>query len=734
MCVRLINIPNTIQTKIHRQIRRNLLNHPSSYSGKIVIISLILFITIRFLNAFQFQAGSFHSQEYTLTGRGARFGMERRLDIFTMKPLYKCSSQKSCLRMNKPFKDSNIPFLSAIFRLNTVEDINKNGTLSSVNSINNTIPNPIYGDSLNNTIIPKSFTNTTIMNNETKSHSGVKLSPPRTISKMKRYYLGLKPYIHDKDVHKPRKELGLECEKVREDDIYLKDMGIENGSSNHTLPIQTKVNNTHEHDNDTSKFKIKDQKQRNTKNTSFVPKSSVTSEKKKISDRFDKARSRSESKIRIANTAMNPNATITYADLERFLKENRFVRQDDENLKSSKDKSSSTGNKKLGTGGVAVPQLAELSERDVEIGAAMTSSAIAFVLATSIQPNLWLIGVVLGLIYGQNLAKEYHLQHLNANMGSDGVAIPQAIPGGLYGDICIKVGRILALNVLKGWYVLQGIWFMYRTGQLSYEYYKRFSVLDEKFAVQAKIDAWNARFIEGKRNFDAWERENEVGRKVLAGLRTIWLVEEKSLKSQYRVRDRSRSKYRIVQIFLDMTRWFRRFFYAMYKFVTGAGKGDLQELMDGIKTNLRLLNLEVVSQRFGSAIAALIAVNIVGATFAVAPYLLGILALFVGITWPNWVGEVTTDIKEILEETKAKGRGENISNKNPGELRRNKLNPKEVLLDRDAFHFFRRADGTKRWYRTGQSMFTRFEPEQKKGIFFMFQKRDEEDESFKSLW
>ena len=50
------------------------------------------------------------------------------------------------------------------------------------------------------------------------------------------------------------------------------------------------------------------------------------------------------------------------------------------------------------------------------------------------------------------------------------------------------------------------------------------------------MDAWNARFVEGKKNFDKWERENEIGRKVLAGLRTVWMVEENSYRSQkYRI-------------------------------------------------------------------------------------------------------------------------------------------------------------------------------------------------------
>ena len=66
------------------------------------------------------------------------------------------------------------------------------------------------------------------------------------------------------------------------------------------------------------------------------------------------------------------------------------------------------------------------------------------------------------------------------------------------------------------------------------------------------MDAWNARFVEGKKNFDEWERENEIGRKVLAGLRTVWMVEENSYRSQKNriqkgFKRGKQSKYRIVQ-------------------------------------------------------------------------------------------------------------------------------------------------------------------------------------------
>ena len=91
----------------------------------------------------------------------------------------------------------------------------------------------------------------------------------------------------------------------------------------------------------------------------------------------------------------------------------------------------------------------------------------------------------------------------------------------------ISLGRRMAKFYLSIYDATYGIWFMYKTGQLSYDYYKQYCKLDERFGIQNKMDAWNARFIQGKKNFDEWERQNEIGRRVLAGFRTAWLVEEK---------------------------------------------------------------------------------------------------------------------------------------------------------------------------------------------------------------
>lgn len=75
-------------------------------------------------------------------------------------------------------------------------------------------------------------------------------------------------------------------------------------------------------------------------------------------------------------------------------------------------------------------------------------------------------------------------------------------------------------KVITKYYLLvydfcQSIWFLYKTGQLSYDYMKRYQDIDSKYQIQEKIDAWNARFKKGKENFDQWEKENEVGRKFL---------------------------------------------------------------------------------------------------------------------------------------------------------------------------------------------------------------------------
>lgn len=217
------------------------------------------------------------------------------------------------------------------------------------------------------------------------------------------------------------------------------------------------------------------------------------------------------------------------------------------------------------------------------------------------------------------------------------------------------------------------------------------------------MDAWNARFVEGKKNFDQWEQENEIGRKVLAGLRTAWMLEENSYKNQkYRINGRRRSKYRLVQYVIDIGAWFKKFFLAVWNAITGGGSNELLDVVNGVKIQIRELNLEIVSQRMGAALAALIAVNVVGAMFALAPSLLGILAVASGMIWPSWLGSGYQRIKDLIEETRARGRGEKRK------VASGNNNAQFPMLDKNNFNYFVNNDGKKQWYRTGQSMFARY--------------------------
>jgi hypothetical protein len=284
---------------------------------------------------------------------------------------------------------------------------------------------------------------------------------------------------------------------------------------------------------------------------------------------------------------------------------------------------------------------------------------------------------------------------------NDGIVVPapkRPIPGGLYGELTLKCGKKIATAYLQVWDLFQGIWFMYRTGQLSYEYYRTYAALDKRFGIQNKMDAWNARFIEGKENFDRWEKENEIGRKVLAGLRTAWMVEESSYKKQmYRKKGKKRSKYRLIQVVIDVTDWFKRLFRAIWSALRGGDNKELNEIVKGVRVGFQELNLEVASQRTGAAIAALVAVNLIGALFAVAPYLLGATALVSGAIRPNWMGNTAKIIKEVIEETRARGRGEQVIKEQ--KQKREKL----PFVDKKSFHYYIGKDGKKRWYRTGQS-------------------------------
>ena len=415
-------------------------------------------------------------------------------------------------------------------------------------------------------------------------------------------------------------------------------------------------------------------------------------------------------------TITDPSTPLTLADLQLILNQNGYIRRDEVGAILSNPMQPQTGrnatvNKKETKSGVAFPQPSVTSNIHIKAGSMISSGFFGVILLATIKPNLWLVGGVLGAFCGGDIAEK---AALIANtpaalpiISVDGAVIPSPpnlIPGGLYGEITLKCGKKIATTYLKVWDFFQGVWFMYRTGQLSYEYYKTYAVLDKRFGVQTKMDAWNARFIEGKDNFDRWEKENEIGRKVLAGLRTAWMVEESSYNRQmYRKKGRTKSKYLIVQVGFETIDWFRRLFHACWRVLRGGKSDELSHVVKGVKMGLQQLNLEVISQRMGATIAALVAVNFVGALFAVAPYLLGLTAVVSGIIWPNWMGNTAKLVKDVIDDTKARGRGEQVQQKNRDDPPRSKL----PFVDKNTFSFYVGKDGKKQWYRTGQSYKTR---------------------------
>jgi hypothetical protein len=228
---------------------------------------------------------------------------------------------------------------------------------------------------------------------------------------------------------------------------------------------------------------------------------------------------------------------LTVQDLESFLLTNGFVKRSE--LEASQKAMSSANALAAGTSvgggggksrgsvaaptfktdgssgstGVALPQPSVLGYKDLKWGTAASAGFLGMLVGLSILPNLWFMGTLAGFLYGWDVGKK----------------IPDGSPSNALNNLIVTLGRNLAKGFLAVYDAANAIFFMYKTGELSYAYYKRFSVLDDKFKINSKIDAWNARFAEGKVSFDAWERENEIGRKALA-VRTFNLSRQRQGK------------------------------------------------------------------------------------------------------------------------------------------------------------------------------------------------------------
>ena len=417
----------------------------------------------------------------------------------------------------------------------------------------------------------------------------------------------------------------------------------------------------------------------------------------------------------------NPAAPLTLSDLESVLSKNGYLRRSDlssesgnrdelgemirevaatprdRNGKKGKSKSQKpsatagsdgkAGENDVG-GSVAFPQSSVLTNRAVGKGATLLSSLLGLALASSVARHLWLLGLAAGAFYGLGISKD--------------VDDPDTSP---VAQLIISYGRILAKKVLQYYDFVQGVFFMYKTGQLSYDYWKRYENLDQRFQIQDKMDAWNARFVDGKRSFDQWEKENEVGRKILAGMRTLWMVEEQSYQRQLRKKGNERSRYRLLALTQNVLAGLRIGANKAWSIVAGKRRGEIGEFFSGLKAQLLEMSAETVVQRAGSAVTLLVLTSAVGALFASAPGVLSFLAFASGILWPDWVNEAYYRMINIIEETKARGRGEGQKAATAADSARSSPNNSRKGT-RDAgpkYHYFVREDGSKRWYRTAQS-------------------------------
>ena len=409
----------------------------------------------------------------------------------------------------------------------------------------------------------------------------------------------------------------------------------------------------------------------------------------------------------------DPSDSITVADLEAILRYNNYYSRSassskDQELQLPESKNTQlSSSQKTSKGSVAFPQPTALSKRSIKWGATISGGLMGMLLAISGAPNLWLVGILCGSVFGFETTKR-----LPANgIASTDLNVIQAL--------VIYIGRYLALASLRVYDTLQAFFFMYKTGQLSYEYYKSYAALDKRLSIQKKIDAWNARFVEGKLAFDRWEKENEVGRKVLAGLRTMWLVGEQNVRKRSGLLKRSQryqSPYRVVQFIYDALYTFSKWCESLWNSILqGQISLEIRNFVRGtIRDDGGKLTLKQAQIR--GVFLSVIMVSVVGALFTISPATLSIVAAVVGFIWPTWVSEMMNRTGNFFDETVARGSGKS-----------SKLKPKEnnqigfKRYEKNRYHYYRSADGKKRYYRVGEpwifSQFHRKKEPVKQGPF-----------------
>ncbi len=380
---------------------------------------------------------------------------------------------------------------------------------------------------------------------------------------------------------------------------------------------------------------------------------------------------------------------LTRAELDQILDErglsssssslslkNRFEKRYDDKLSQKQTK--------LEKGKVAFPQPTKLTPRHIQRGTIASSSLFFALVGITIYPNLWLISALFGAYYGQTIPIE---QDEDGDMDSSSLLLHQMVLQNL--------GTRLASVYVLVKDALEGLWFLYRTGQLSLDYYKQYAQLDSKFEVTKKLDAWNARFVEGKRAFDEWERQHEVGRKVLATLRTAWLVEEESSKK------RKKSKYRLLRYIQSIPQYIRILYNKYVAPIQWNKMGDQTE------------------QRIIAAGVAIIIVQAIHILFLSSPQMTTLLvATVAAMAYPDYYF-FTVSMDDNNESSQKKEEPSTIMTHSQAPFwnewfsipTTSKTNVKKIkkpsLVPASNFHYYQQSDGNKKWYRTGKSFFQR---------------------------
>ena len=383
---------------------------------------------------------------------------------------------------------------------------------------------------------------------------------------------------------------------------------------------------------------------------------------------------------------------LTRAELDQILNERGLSSSSSPSSLSSKNRFEKGNDAKLSQkqtkmekGKVAFPQATKLTPTHLQRGTIVSSSLFFALVGITIYPNLWLISALFGAYYGQTIPIE---QDEDGNVDSSSLLLHQMV--------LQNFGTRLASAYLLVKDALEGLWFLYRTGQLSLDYYKQYAQLDSKFQVTKKIDAWNARFVEGKRAFDEWERQHEVSRKVLATLRTAWLVEEESSKK------RKKSKYRLLRYIQSIPQYIRILYKKYVAPIQWNKLGDQTE------------------QRIIAAGVAVIIVQAIHILFLSSPQITTLLAATIAaMAYPNYyfftvsMDDNNNDFSQkkeesstIMSNSQAPFWNEWFSIPTASKSNRKKKK-KTSLVPASNFHYYQQSDGTKTWYRTGKSLFQR---------------------------